>query len=95
MTPARFLEEQKILRLATVGPGGTPHIVPVWYMYSRKRIYIGTNLRTVKARNLQKNDRVAFCVDVGTSAPDIYGVTGRGRANLIVQIGRASCRERV
>ncbi len=90
MTAARFLKEQKILRLATIGPKGTPHIVPVWYMYSRKKIYIGTNLRTVKAKNLQKNDRVAFCVDVGINSPDICGVTGRGRASLILQGGRVA-----
>jgi len=90
MTAVRFLREQKILRLTTVGPGGVPHVVPVWYMYSRKRIYIGTNLRTVKARNLQKNNRVAFCVDVGVNAPGIYGVMGRGRARLILQKGRVA-----
>ena len=82
-----FLKSQKVLRLATIGKNRTPHIVPVWYIYSSKKIYIGTNTRTQKARNLKKNTRVAFCVDVGISAPNIFGVNG--------EIGRASCRERV
>jgi len=90
MTAAGFLREQRILRLATVGPGGVPHVVPVWYLYSRGRIYIGTNLRTAKARNLRRNSRVAFCVDAGVRAPGIRGVTGQGRARLILQKGRVA-----
>ncbi len=79
-----FLKSQKVLRLATIGKDKTPHIVPVWYLYRSKKIYIGTNTSTQKARNLKKNARVAFCVDVGINAPNIYGVMGEGYANLIV-----------
>ena len=79
-----FLKSQKILRLATIGKNNTPHIVPVWYMYSSKRIYIGTNTRTRKIKNLKKNNHVGFLVDVGIKSPNIYGVNGQGTANLIV-----------
>ena len=80
-----FLKTQKILRLATIGKNKTPHIVPVWYRYSAKKFYIGTNTRTQKAKNLKKNDRVSFCVDVGVNAPNIYGVMGQGKVNLILE----------
>ena len=80
-----FLKTQKILRLATVGKNKTPHIVPVWYRYNAKKFYIGTNTRTQKAKNLKKNDRVSFCVDVGINAPNIYGVMGQGKSNLILE----------
>ena len=80
-----FLKSQKILRLATVGKNKTPHIVPVWYMYSSKKIYIGTHTRTQKAKNVKKNKRVSFCVDVGVNAPNIYGVRGEGYVNLILE----------
>ena len=78
-----FLKSQKVLRLATLGKNKTPHIVPVWYLYSSKKLYIGTNTRTVKAKNVKKNKRVGFCVDKGINAPDIFGVKGEGNANLI------------
>jgi len=80
-----FLKSQKILRLATIGKNKTPHIVPVWYIYSLKKIYIGTNTRTQKAKNLKKNKRIAFCVDAGINAPNIFGVNGEGNANLIIE----------
>ena len=80
-----FLKSQKILRLATIGKDKTPHIVPVWYLYSGKKFYIGTNTKTQKAKNVKTNKRVAFCVDVGINAPNIYGVMGQGNANLILE----------
>ena len=80
-----FLKEQKILRLATISKNKTPHIVPVWYMYSAKKFYIGTNTRTQKAKNLKKNNRVSFCIDKGVNAPNIYGVMGQGKSNLILE----------
>jgi nitroimidazol reductase NimA-like FMN-containing flavoprotein (pyridoxamine 5'-phosphate oxidase superfamily) len=79
-----FLKTQKILHLTTIGNNKTPHIVPVWYMYSSKKIYIGTNTKTQKAKNVKKNNRVAFCVDKGVNSP-IYGVMGQGNANLILE----------
>ncbi|MCV0399568.1 MAG: pyridoxamine 5'-phosphate oxidase family protein [Nitrosarchaeum sp.] len=81
----KFLKSQKILRLATIGNDKTPHIVPVWYLYSSKKIYVGTNTKTRKAKNVKKNKHVSFCVDVGVNAPDIYGVMGQGNANLILE----------
>jgi nitroimidazol reductase NimA-like FMN-containing flavoprotein (pyridoxamine 5'-phosphate oxidase superfamily) len=79
-----FLKTQKILHLTTIGSNKTPHIVPVWYMYSSKKIYIGTNTKTQKAKNVKKNNRVAFCVDKGVNSP-IYGVMGQGNANIILE----------
>ena len=83
--PDEFLKKQKVLRLSTIEKDKMPHIVPVWYVYSAKKIYIGTNTRTQKIKNIKKNKNVAFCVDVGMRSPDIYGVLGQGKANLILE----------
>ncbi|HXW02739.1 MAG TPA: pyridoxamine 5'-phosphate oxidase family protein [Nitrosarchaeum sp.] len=79
-----FLKTQKILHLTTIGSRNIPHIVPVWYLYSSKKIYIGTNTKTKKAQNVKKNNKVAFCVDVGVNSP-IFGVMGQGNANIILE----------
>lgn len=80
----KFLKKQKILHLATLDKKGNPHIVPVWYKYSAKKFYVGTNTRTAKAKNIQKNKTVCFCIDAGVWHP-IYGVMGIGRARLITK----------
>jgi len=78
-----FLKKEKILHLATIDDKCTPHIIPVWYMYSAKKIYVGTNTKTQKAKNIKIHKKVSFCVDVGVNAPDIFGVMGKGTAKLL------------
>ncbi len=79
-----FIKTQKVLRLATIDQKGTPHIVPVWYLYNAKKFYIGTNTRTEKAKNIKKNKQVGLCIDIGIQSPDIFGVLGQGSAKLIL-----------
>jgi nitroimidazol reductase NimA-like FMN-containing flavoprotein (pyridoxamine 5'-phosphate oxidase superfamily) len=81
-----FLKTQKILRLSTIGKNNFPHITPVWYMFSGKKIYIGTDTKSQKIKNIQKNNHVSFCVDVGVNSPKIYGVMGQGIAKLILEM---------
>ena len=69
--------------MATIDGQNTPHIVPVWYLYSARKIYVGTNTRTQKARNIKIHKKVSFCVDVGINAPNIFGVMGKGTAKLL------------
>jgi len=78
----KFVKTQKVLRLATIDSKGMPHLVPVWYKYVGKKFYIGTNTKTAKARNISKNNKVCFCIDVGVWHP-IDGVMGIGKARLI------------
>ena len=81
-----FLKIQKILRLSTIDKSNFPHITPVWYMFNDEKIYIGTNTKNQKIKNIEKNNHVSFCVDVGVNSPDIYGVMGQGTANIILEV---------
>jgi general stress protein 26 len=85
-----FLKKQKVLRLATLDKNGNPHVVPVWYLFNSKKLYIGTNSKTEKAKNVKNNSKVSFCVDVGINSPDIFGVMGRGDTKLIMEKNKVS-----
>ena len=78
-----FLKKEKILHLATIDDQNTPHIVPVWYLYNARKIYVGTNTRTQKVKNIKVHKKVSFCIDVGINAPNIFGVMGKGTAKLL------------
>lgn len=60
----RFLNENEVGRLATISPSGLPHVVPVGYVYHAGLFWIAVDYDTAKYRNLLKNNRVAFVVDV-------------------------------
>ena len=79
----KFLKKEKILHLATINDQNTPHIVPVWYLYSAKKIFIGTNTRTQKVKNIKVHKKVSFCIDVGVNAPNIFGVMSQGTAKIL------------
>ena len=85
MKTSEFLKSQKILRLATIDGKNNLHIVPVWYEFKGNKFYVGTNTKTQKAKNIMKNPKVSFCVDVGIKSPDILGVMGIGKARLILE----------
>ena len=84
-----FLKTQRILRLCTIDKNNFPHITPVWYTYAEKKMHIGTNTKSQKIKNLQKNNHASFCVDVGVNSPDIYGVMGQGIANIILEMPKS------
>lgn len=62
-----YLDEQRLGRLATVGPDGHPHIVPVGFTYDADADAIQISghdfAETKKFRDAERNPKVAFVVD--------------------------------
>jgi pyridoxamine 5'-phosphate oxidase family protein len=81
-----FLRSQRIGRLATVGPGGRPHVMPVMYQLLEDGS-LEFDADGVKLRNLSLEPRVAFVVDAtgprrGVSIQGEASVVGDERARL-------------
>ena len=74
-----FLNSQRIARLATVGPSGWPHVVPVMYALSEEGEF-EFDVDGVKLRNLTSEPRAALTVDA--MGPK-RGVAVQGRCELI------------
>ena len=74
-----FLKSQRIARLATVGPSGWPHVVPVMYSLSEDGEF-EFDVDGVKLRNLTSEPRSALTVDA--MGPK-RGVAVQGQAELI------------
>ena len=56
----RVLESTVLAHLATVGPDGSPHTVPLWVDTQGERIVFLTGPGSRKARNLRRDPRVAL-----------------------------------
>ncbi|HEV2034372.1 MAG TPA: pyridoxamine 5'-phosphate oxidase family protein [Candidatus Dormibacteraeota bacterium] len=74
-----FLRSQRIGRLATVGPSGWPHVVPVMYTVDDDGM-LEFDVDGVKLRNLTSEPRAAMVVDA--MGPK-RGVSMQGRAELV------------
>ena len=50
-------------KLATSGPGGQPHVMPMWFVLDGEELAFTTWGDSVKGRNLRRNPRAAVIVD--------------------------------
>ncbi|MEE8401769.1 MAG: pyridoxamine 5'-phosphate oxidase family protein [Candidatus Hydrothermarchaeaceae archaeon] len=76
----KFLEEQKVMRLATLSPNGTIHLVAMWYILIDGDIYFSTVSNSKKARNLSAQSKISIIIDTGEGFELIKGVAIEGRA---------------
>ena len=76
----RFLKTNELGRLATTSTDGTPHVVPVCYIYHGGKLIVATDYGTKKYRNVSANDRAAFVVDV--YRPN-RGILVQGKAHIL------------
>jgi len=97
-TPAEiaYLQSQRLGRLATVGPDGQPHVVPVSFRCNAAHdaIEIGGHggfTRRKKYRDILHNPRVAFVVDdlLSVNPWTVRGMEIRGRAEVLATGGTA------
>jgi len=81
---ARFIEWERVCRVATAGASGWPHGVPVCHVLWSGKIYFGSGNDAKKVLNLRANPRVAVTVDLYSDAwESLKGVMVQGSAKLI------------
>ncbi|GAB6939770.1 TIGR03618 family F420-dependent PPOX class oxidoreductase [Isoptericola variabilis] len=61
-TARRLVAEPHVAHLATLLPDGSPHSVPLWVAWEGDRLAFLTGPRSQKARNVDRDPRVAVSV---------------------------------
>jgi pyridoxamine 5'-phosphate oxidase family protein len=90
-----YLNSQRLGRLATVGPDGQPHVVPLAFRYNPDHDTIDISghdfAKRKKWRDVQKNPKVALVVDDLASVQPWRprGIEIRGEAELLQSGGKA------
>jgi PPOX class probable F420-dependent enzyme len=69
-----FVEEQMIVSVATVGPGGRPHLVPLWYVPDDDELIGWTYAKSQKARNIERDPRATLQIEDGVQYHELRGV---------------------
>jgi pyridoxamine 5'-phosphate oxidase family protein len=88
-----YLNSQRLCRLATVGPSGQPHVVPVAYRYNPQldTIDIGGHdfAKRKKFQDVSHDPRVALVVDdiASTNPWRVRGIEIRGEAEVLMTGG--------
>lgn len=69
-----------VVCVATVGPDGAPHVVPLWFVWLEDALYVSTRRESRTWRNALADPRVSVTIDVGRSWNEIAGVVVEGLA---------------
>jgi PPOX class probable F420-dependent enzyme len=78
-----FLQAPLIARMATADHDGHPHVVPVWYAWDGKSIWISSFTNTRKITELQQNPFVSVSIDVSEKNGATTAVVLEGKVELI------------
>lgn len=76
---AAFLEQQRTVTCATIGPRGWPHLMPLWYVVREAaaggpEIWAWTYGASQKVRNLERDGRASLQVEAGLAYQELRGV---------------------
>src|ERR1700754_5090096 len=85
-----FLDEQRIVQVATVGPNGRPHLMPLWYFVegdddggdpdalatpdNAPALRGWTYAASQKGKNLERDPRATIAIDDGVEYQELRGV---------------------
>jgi PPOX class probable F420-dependent enzyme len=86
---ARFLDEERVLTCATLGPNARPHLMPLWYVRDGLTLYAWTYGKSQKVRNLEREPRATVQIEAGR---DRYGELRGVMLECDVAIDRDSAR---
>jgi len=79
-----FLNASKTIILTSIGPGGYPHPMPMWFGLDPDGSVRMTTFRaSQKVKNLKRDPRVSLLAESGEEYAELMGVVLYGRAQVI------------
>jgi len=80
---ADFVARSRTATMGTIGPGGAPHLVAMWYAVIDGQIWFETKARSQKAQNLRRDDRLTCLIEDGLTYDTLRGVALEGRGVIV------------
>lgn len=85
-----FLANGKVATIATIGPNGRPHVVPLWYVPQGDGITTWTYASSQKAANLRRLAQATVLVESGETYEQLRGVSMECDVELIEDTEKVS-----
>jgi PPOX class probable F420-dependent enzyme len=76
----RFLAEQRVISVCTLGRDGWPHVTALWYVMRDGEPWIYTYRKSQKVRNLERDSRATLLVEDGRDYQELRGAMLKTRA---------------
>jgi PPOX class probable F420-dependent enzyme len=81
----QLLGEQRVVVVASLGPRGWPHSMPMWFVPRGDgvpRIWIWTYAKSQKVRNLERDPRATLLVETGHEYGELRGAMIEAEAEI-------------
>lgn len=83
----KFLEEKRTIILCSIGKGGLPHPMPMWFAVEDDGAVVMTTFtKSQKIQNLRRDPRVSLLAEDGETYSDLRGVMIQGRAEVVTDV---------
>ncbi len=80
----RVFRDLPVVHLGTTRPDGSPHVIPVWFIWREEAIYVSCRRDSVSWRNVEHDARVSLSFTHGRTWQEYAGAVIEGRAELLV-----------
>lgn len=77
-----YLRQGRTIRVATVGPGRLPHVVPLWFVWHDGTLFLNSTRGNPTVENMVRDGRAAGVVDDGATYDTLRGVVITGRVEI-------------
>lgn len=80
----RLFGDLGVVHMATTLPDGSPHVVPLWFIWREEAIYVSARRESATWRNIERDPRAALAFHLGRAWRDLAGIVVYGRAEPLV-----------
>lgn len=77
----RVFGDLPVVQVATTRPDGSPHVVPLWFVWRNEAIYVSCRRASTTWRNAEHDRRVALSFHTGRRWDELAGAVIAGRAD--------------
>jgi|SRR5712691_3258607 len=81
----RTFRDMTVVHVGSVMPDGSPHVVPLWFVWLEDGVYVTCREGSRVTRNLARDPRVALQFDRGAAWTEQAGVVLSGLAEFLPQ----------